>query len=1770
MLRPVSKLTRRPSPHLSRWFHASTQADLQALQQKAPPQVTTSNRKPKITQAKVESREAAKVKEDRSPVQHAKRNELGVQLLSRQLHSQIFKNVSFPPPDPSFVHIAREHLEMHGLDPTQGSILPDTGFTLPPLQGSNLLEHFYRIGSHAAQPWLRLAQSFVHTQLPPQPDHWEIQSGWTKYYYYPDGSSYSEHVPYPMHDGKPEELLTFDVETMPNYHPYAIMACAASPNGWYSWISPWLLGESKNTQHLISIGDPTVPRVIVGHNVSYDRGRILEEYNLKPTMNRFIDTMALHVAVKGISSHQRPAWMKYRKSKETQVEQEEEAVEAIVELMSAVEKRMMEEVDLVKKEELRRLYQDMEDSLPSLINKEELPSEAEVAVKRWEELTSANSLADVAKLHCNIDVNKDVRDDFMKLTPDEIRDNITEYLEYCASDVDVTHRVYVAALPEFFAGCPHPVSFAGIWTMGSSFLTVNDEWEFYIQRAEAVYREMEEGVKVKLKTLAEEAKLLMDDEEKWKDDTWLSQLDWTPKVAGKSRGVIPPELANMTANSDNSDQIEEAAAPAEDEVPPTPANMSSETTSVPAWYQEIQADPLGKKVLERTLPLLLKFSYDGHPLQYTYKERWHYLDGDEIQRIPTSGGKKTAQLFSSRHAGKLLLSGDMTSIDSDLALAISTGDKGDDIQSRVLQLAKSVCESGEQDDVWWKQLDWEMVTIGDVASKEVPATPKRKKPKPKPVKPPPVLWPKWYWELTKPKKGMPPGTLDITVRNRIAPLLFRLSWLGWPLYHSREHGWTFRVPANVQFQTRQTPLSFYDPADDALNELSTNGGFFFYKLPHKDGEKANVGSPLSKTFIKYAEDGTMKSPVGEAKEALDMNAQCSYWISARDRIMNQMVVWQNRKINLGFSMSKPIEGEKQKWGIILPQVITMGTVTRRAIEKTWLTASNAKKNRVGSELKAMVRAPEGYAIVGADVDSEELWISSCMGDAQFGLHGATAIGWMTLEGTKAAGTDLHSKTASILGISRDQAKIFNYSRIYGAGMRHAVLLLLQSNAGMLPDEAQKLAENLYASTKGKNTHRTDMFDRKFWFGGTESFVFNKLEEIALSDKPQTPALGCGVTYALSKEYLPAEFGSDYMPSRINWVVQSSGVDYLHLLIVSMEHLIAKYNINARYLISVHDELRYLVKEEDKYRAALALQIANLWTRSVFAYKLGMDDLPQGVAFFSAVDIDHVLRKEVDMPCVTPSQPVPIGRGESLDITGVLAKTNGGSLWKDGHPMSTDPPEEYIGSIEGYTLPDCLVHRAASAAFLRAQATSDFGEVKGLAQKASGKKFSGGIGSGRNGNKGKKSAHGKGKKLVPVGNGEGVDWTALVEKASYNTWWRAKLVRSTEDTKSLAEDEFYEFHPTFTYPIFGEDEKLYGYQGLEIDLRFASGSLTQYLNVKYTNKLDSTSTVDDVEGILSSLIPPGYFKDEKNFLAFVEEDASTFRPPGQLIYSYTRPVPSSPKEKGKAASRSQSLDPDSEDSVVFEVYHASPFLPVHDLMQIFILLYIEAGSYINEDEDSWEFVILYEKRKRRGAPNTATYHFVGYSSLYPFYFFPEKTPELYKAIYQYILSQPNIAELTVEDPAEAFEDLRDRNDLRMLLSNRRFMEEGFGSEAVTHGGGRAGGVGRAGKSGRGGKEAASTKGRMGPPSDKAWLEKWRNDLKIAGRQFHRLVEMLLLLRLDSTDARAEREYRIQVKERLYRFNFEILAQLEKEERLEKLEETFQSVKQDYLRILAMVP
>lgn len=73
---------------------------------------------------------------------------------------------------------------------------------------------------------------------------------------------------------------------------------------------------------------------------------------------------------------------------------------------------------------------------------------------------------------------------------------------------------------------------------------------------------------------------------------------------------------------------------------------------------------------------------------------------------------------------------------------------------------------------------------------------------------------------------------------------------------------------------------------------------------------------------------------------------------------------------------------------------------------------------------------------------------------------------------------------------------------------------------------------------------------------------------------------------------------------------------------------------------------------------------------------------------------------------------------------------------------------------------------------------------------------------------------------------------------------------------------------------------------------------------------------------------------------------------------------------------------------------------------------------------------------------------------------------------------------------------------------------------------------------------------------------RAEYKIAPRQWARMLEILALKHLDQTDAAVLRAYRLQVKARLFRKNREVLLQLDKVQRLEKLHETFEAVVDEY--------
>uniref|UniRef100_A0A1I8BN44 DNA-directed DNA polymerase n=1 Tax=Meloidogyne hapla TaxID=6305 RepID=A0A1I8BN44_MELHA len=567
-------------------------------------------------------------------------------------------------------------------------------------------------------------------------------------------------------------------------------------------------------------------------------------------------------------------------------------------------------------------------------------------------------------------------------------------------------------------------------------------------------------------------------------------------------------------------------------------------------------------------------------------------------------------------------------------------------------------------------------------------------------------------------------TDSVKIMCREMPRLFGLCYGPYPLMFVTDLGWGYIVPKRNFVLSTLPETQLIKIADEAvhmpirsiykqikMNQKSLNqliseplksavlhfGDFFsFYRLPHPSGQPhLNVGTPFSKkmkiNFENFEEDAIHPTRHKDILERfLDSRNVTRFWGNYRARYKEQLPVWFD---------------ENSDKGAIAPSVIPAGTVTRRAVHKLWLTSANPKKS--------MIQCSSGYSLVGADVDSQEQWIAALFGDS---LHpskraGSTAFSAMLLAGNKADKTDLHSVVAKTVGISRDHAKVLNYARLYGAGSKHAEQFL--KTQGISDITSKKLTKKLFETTKGKASkyHRLSESGGKYFeeyldylrsqnkiaekpdkntfllidgcyflphvnygnftlnFAECESNTFNYLSLKSHQLYPETPVLKCRLSEALEPFPINRKNGPEayafntlYKRTIINWFVQSSAVDFLHMLLVCMRWLCTTYRIRARFMISIHDEVRYMVADEDKYRCALALTLSNMYVRAAISESLGIRELPRSVAFFSQVDIDKVLRKEVTLDCETPNGE-KVENGEALTIEQIIDKT-GGSLEED--------------------------------------------------------------------------------------------------------------------------------------------------------------------------------------------------------------------------------------------------------------------------------------------------------------------------------------------------------------------------------------------------------------------------------------------------------------------------------------------------------------------------
>ncbi|XXG96737.1 hypothetical protein Hte_003028 [Hypoxylon texense] len=427
-----------------------------------------------------------------------------------------------------------------------------------------------------------------------------------------------------------------------------------------------------------------------------------------------------------------------------------------------------------------------------------------------------------------------------------------------------------------------------------------------------------------------------------------------------------------------------------------------------------------------------------------------------------------------------------------------------------------------------------------------------------------------------------------------------------------------------------------------------------------------------------------------------------------------------------------------------------------------------------------------------------------------------------------------------------------------------------------------------------------------------------------------------------------------------------------------------------------------------------------------------------------------------------------------------------------------------------------------------------------------------------------------------------------------------------------------FNPRFTYPIFGEEEQIFGYKGLKINLKYDARDLRPNLTVSCARKYPTVGDVEalDIKEKLKEFLPPVAFQSKNEYEQAVKGLSSSWVPPGRSVGSFEK------------------------NGEIYEIWHGMLNDPaVKQLLQriqIVALFYIEGATYTGEDAEGnvepeyslarWSVFFVYKKEIKPEVSANPRYIFQGYSTVYNFWVFQASALQgdlqallpggprsadrlmdvsshrmrisqflilppfqgkgigasLYNTIFGIGMKDRTAMEVAIEDPNEDFDLLRDLCDLKYLRKNvPEFVDLKINTDvAIPQKGGILHNDTRiTSHRESSGSFISSPEGIV----DLVKLELLRQKTKIARRQFWRLVEMHLMSKLPESvrpqldvDAKKPRAseadkhaytlWRLVLKQRLYRRNISQLGEFGITERIIKLNETVANVEWEYAVIL----
>ncbi|WCJ42626.1 Histone acetyltransferase type B catalytic subunit [Euphorbia peplus] len=269
-----------------------------------------------------------------------------------------------------------------------------------------------------------------------------------------------------------------------------------------------------------------------------------------------------------------------------------------------------------------------------------------------------------------------------------------------------------------------------------------------------------------------------------------------------------------------------------------------------------------------------------------------------------------------------------------------------------------------------------------------------------------------------------------------------------------------------------------------------------------------------------------------------------------------------------------------------------------------------------------------------------------------------------------------------------------------------------------------------------------------------------------------------------------------------------------------------------------------------------------------------------------------------------------------------------------------------------------------------------------------------------------------------------------------------LVSSKEEVGVL---ESFSIDPVDLNGFFDEDGKIYGYNGLKINIWISSITFHAYADITYKSKSDGGKGITDLKSTLQTIFADTLVDSKDDFLQSFSAESHLIR----SLVSTGEILQHKAVNGHNGEFQTHVAGAASDLKVVRMVMGSEGAGLLYSRLIPLVLLLIDGSNPIDVADPGWEIYVLVQEKKDEQEKSQD--RILGFTGLYRFFHYPDKTRlrlsqilvlppyqhkgygrHLLEVVHNFAISE-DVYDFTVEEPLDYFQHVRTCSDIQRLLA-----------------------------------------------------------------------------------------------------------------------------------------